>query len=165
MQVKKYKKGGMSDKKFRKKLIRAGRGVPKASAYRTVGRGKKADLGTTDQMKYDHLLEDKKLDRANIKLARRKKKAARRRLIEPKVKKGRFGNRRKTSQYRDTILDKIRKQRVKKQERRVEKRRDKVVAGKGGTDAGRKAFAEKMAQVDAEKKARREERKERLNKA
>ena len=62
-------------------------------------------------------------------------------------------------------IDKIRKQRVKKQERRVEKRRDKVVAGKGGTDAGRKAFAEKMAQVDAEKKARREERKERLNKA
>jgi hypothetical protein len=155
----------MSDKKFRKKLLRAARGVPKSSAYRTVGRGKKADLGTTDQMKYDHLLEDKKLDRKNIKLARRKKKAARRRLIEPRVKKGRFGNRRKTAEYRDTILDKVRKNRVKKMERKVEKRRDDVVAGKGGTDAGRKAFAEKMAQVDAEKKTRREERKERLNKA
>jgi len=163
MQVKKYKKGGMSDKKFRKKLIRAGRGIPKAE--RSLKRFKKRDLGTTDQMTYDHLLEDKKLDRKNIKLARRKKKAARRRLIEPRVKKGKGLNKRKTAQYRDTILDKVRKNRVKKMERRVEKRRDEVVAGKGGTDAGRKAFAEKMAQVDAEKKARKEERKERLNKA
>ena len=163
MQVKKYKKGGMSDKKFSKKLGRAARGIPKAE--RTIKPFKKVDLGTTDQMKYDHLLEDKKLDRKNIKLARRKKKAARRRLIEPRVKKGKGLNKRKTSQYRNTILDKVRKNRVKKMERKVEERRDDVVAGKGGTDAGRKAFAEKMAKVEADKKKRREERKERLNKA
>jgi len=165
MQVKKYKKGGMSDKRYSRKLRNAARGVPKASAYRMVGRGKKADLGTTDQMQYDHLLEDKKLDKANIKLARRKKKAAKRRLIEPRKKKGTFGNKRKTAQYRDTLLDKVRKNRVAKQERRVEERRDDVVAGKGGTDTGRKAFAEKMAQVDAEKKARKEEAKNKKNKA
>ena len=165
MQVKKYKKGGMSDKRFSRKLRNAARGVPKASPYRKAGRAKRVDLGTSDQMHYDHLLEDKKLDKANIKLARRKKKAAKRRLIEPVKKKGRFGNRRKTAQERKTILDKVRKNRVAKQERRVEERRDKVLAGQGGTDAGRKAFDEKMAKVEAEKKARKEARKERLNKA
>ena len=165
MQVKKYKKGGMSDKKFSRKLKRAGKGIQKAGPYKQKKGLKRVNLGVTDQMKYDHLLEDKKLDRKNIKLSRRKKKANRRRLIEPKVKKGPFGNKRKTAQYKDTILDKIRKQRVEKQERRVEDRRDKVVAGKGGTDAGRKAFDKKMAQVEADKKKRKEERRERLNKA
>ena len=155
----------MSDKKFHRKLRRAGRGIQKAGPYKKRGGLKRANLGVTDQMKYDHLLEDKKLDRKNIKLARKSKKANRRRLIEPRVKKGPFGNRRKTAQYRDTILDKLRKQRVKKQERRVEKRRDDVVAGKGGTDAGRKAFDEKMAEVEARKKARKEEAKNKKNKA
>ncbi len=155
----------MSDKKFHRKLLRAGRGIQKAGPYKQRKGLKKVNLGVTDQMKYDHLLEDKKLDRKNIKLARKSKKANRRRLIEPRVKKGPFGNRRKTADYRDTILDKVRKQRVEKMKRRVEKRRDKVVAGKGGTDTGRKAFAEKMAQVDAEKKARKEEAKNKKNKA
>ena len=165
MQVKKYKKGGMSDKKFHRKLKRAGKGIQKAGPYKQKKGLKRVNLGVTDQMKYDHLLEDKKLDRKNIKLARRKKKANRRRLIEPRVKKGPFGNRRKTAKYRDTLLDKVRKNRVEKMERRVEKRRDDVVAGKGGTDAGRKAFNEKMAKVEAEKKARKEEAKNKKNKA
>ena len=142
MQVKKYKKGGMSDKKFSKKLGRAARGIPKAE--RTIKPFKKVDLGTTDQMKYDHLLEDKKLDRKNIRLARRRKKKFKARLIDPRKRK--------------TIGDKLRANRVIKQQKRVDKRRDEVLAGKGGTDKGREEYAKLMAEKEAIKDARKKKK-------
>jgi hypothetical protein len=153
MQVKKFKlgtvrkdqrEGGMRDKKFNRKLKRAAKGRSGERGPRSQYGTKSKTLGLKSSMEYDHMLDDKELDRKNIRLARRRKKKFKARLIDPRKRK--------------TIGDKLRANRVIKQQKKVDKRRDEVLAGKGGTDKGREEYAKLMAEKEAIKDARKKKK-------
>ena len=134
----------MKTKRFKKRLKRASTGRVGSRDARSLYLSKSKTLGKKQSMEDDHLLGDKKLDRKNIELARKRKKRFKARLIDPRKRK--------------TIGDKLRATRVKNQQRRVDERRAEVLAGEGGTAEGREAYAKLMDQRQAMRDARKKNR-------